>query len=463
LAYALVLVTVAFMVDALVALGAPGLYPRIFPVIQVIPVTVVVAAAIAILRHRLFDIDVLINRTLVYAALTACLLAGYLFVVAWAGAAFEARGGGAALVATGLVAVAFAPLRDRLQRLVNRLLYGDRDEPYRVLALLGRRLEASLAPDAVLQTVVDTVSEALKLPYAAVELPRAGTFVNAAEHGRRPRPGESLIRLPLTHDGKQVGRLLLTARSRREEFSAADRQVLDDLARRIGAAVAAVGLSADLRRSREQLVLAREEERRRVGRDLHDGLGPQLASLTMKAEAARELVGIDPHRAVELLTQLLEQTERAVEDIRRVAYQLRPPALDTLGLLAALRVYAGGHQRIPVHLDLPGELPQLSAAVEVAAYHIALEALHNAANHARASRCTVRMRHQDDALHLDVTDDGHGIPTDHQVGVGLSSIRERAAELGGSCNWHEAPGGGTLVRAVLPTTSVVPPTRDPGA
>ena len=154
LTYALVLVTIAFGVDALVGLAAPTLYPRIFPVIQVIPVTVVVAAAIAILRHGLFDIDVLINRTLVYAALTGCLLAGYLFVVAWLGTVFEARGGRVvALLATGLVAVVFAPLRDRLQRLVNRLLYGDRDEPYRVLALLGRRLEASLAPDTVLQTV----------------------------------------------------------------------------------------------------------------------------------------------------------------------------------------------------------------------------------------------------------------------------------------------------------------------
>jgi signal transduction histidine kinase len=463
LAFALVLVSIAFGVDALAALATPTLYPRIFPVIQVIPVTVVMAAAIAILRHRLFDIDVLINRTLVYAALTGCLLAVYLLVVAWLGAVFEARGGGAvALVATGLVAVAFAPLRDRLQRLVNRLLYGDRDEPYRVLTLLGRRLEASLDPDAALQTVVDTVSEALKLPYAAVEVVRTGAFVNATEHGQRPRRGDGLVHLQLTQGGEEIGRLVLAPRGRREEFSAADRRVLDDLARRIGAAVQAVRLSADLRRSREQLVLAREEERRRVGRDLHDGLGPQLASLTMKAEAARDLVDSDPQRAEELLSQLLEQTEHAVEDVRRVAYQLRPPALDALGLLEALRVHASGHQRVPVQLDLPGELPQLTAAVEMAAYHIALEALQNVANHAGATRCRVRMRHEGGALHLDVTDDGCGIPADHHVGVGLLSIRERAAELGGSCSWAPAPGRGTLVRAVLPTTSASPLAPDRG-
>jgi signal transduction histidine kinase len=464
LAYALVLVTIAFGVDAVVALSAATLYPRIFPLIQVIPVTVVVAAAIAILRHRLFDIDILINRTLVYAALTACLLAGYLLVVGWLGAMFDALGRGAvALAATGLVAVAFAPLRDHLQQLVNRLLYGHRDQPYRVLTLLGRRLEASLAPDAVLRTVVDTVAEALKVPYAAVEVGRAGAYVNAAEHGRRPRSGEGLVNLPLTQGGEEVGRLVLAPRGRREGFSAADRRVLDDLARRIGAAVQSVRLSAELRRSRDQLVLAREEERRRVGRDLHDGLGPQLASLTMKAEAARDLVGTDPHRATELLSELLDQTERAVDDVRRVAYQLRPPALDTLGLLEALRVHAGGRQRVPVQLDLPGELPELTAAVEMAAYHIALEALHNIANHAHATRCTVRMRHQRDTLHLDIIDNGCGIPADHHVGVGLLSIRERAAELGGTCSWQAAPGGGTLIRAVLPTTSAIPLTPDRGA
>jgi signal transduction histidine kinase len=159
----------------------------------------------------------------------------------------------------------------------------------------------------------------------------------------------------------------------------------------------------------------------------------------------------------------LAQTEHAVEDVRRVAYQLRPPALDALGLLAALRVHAGGHQRVPVQLDLPGVLPQLTAAVEMAAYHIALEALHNIVNHARASRCTVRMRHEGGALYLDVVDDGCGIPADHKVGVGLSSIRERATELGGSCSWTPAPGGGTLVRAVLPTTSAAPAALDRGA
>ena len=457
LAYALVLVTVGFAIDASVALAAPAMYPAVFPVIQLLPVTVVVAAAIAILRYQLFDIDLLINRTLVYGALTTCLVAGYVLVVSWLGALFEARGSAAVgLVATGLVAVAFAPLRDRLQRLVNRLLYGDRNDPYRVLTLLGRRLEATLAPEAVLPTVVDTVSEALKLPYTAVEVGRAGVFVTAAEHGHRPTNGDGLLHRQLSHSGEEVGRLTLAARGRHEEFSAADRQVLDDLVRQIGTAVHAVRLSADLQRSREQLVVAREEERRRVGRDLHDGLGPQLASLSMKVEEARDLIITDPRRAIELLSELLNQTESTVADIRRVAHKLRPPVLDTLGLLGALRVHADDQQLVRVQLDVPRELPELTAAVEVAAYHITLEALHNVASHAGASRCTVRVQYERGGLYLEVADDGSGIPADHNVGVGLSSMRERAAELGGACTIETAPTGGTLVRAVLPTNSATP-------
>jgi signal transduction histidine kinase len=464
LAYAFVLVTVGFGIDASVALAAPARYPAVFPVIQVLPVAVVAAAAVAILRHRLFDIDRLINRTLVYGTLTTCLATGYVLAVGWLGTVFRARGNTAvALVATGLVAVAFAPLRDRLQRLVNRVLYGDRDDPYRVLTLLGRRLEATLAHGAVLPTVVDTVSEALKLPYVAVEVGGGGRFVTAAEHGRRPPDRGRLLYLELTHAGEDVGRLVLGRRGQREDFSAADRQVLDDLVRRIGAAVHAVRLSADLQRSREQLVVAREEERRRVGRDLHDGLGPQLASLSMKVETARELIDDNPHRARQLLSELLEQTASAVEDVRRVAHQLRPPVLDALGLLAALRVHAGDQQPTPVHLDLPPRLPPLTAALEVAAYHIALEALRNAASHAGATRRTLRVHHDGAALHVEVADDGSGIPTGHHVGVGLSSMRERALELGGSCTFEAPPGGGTLVRAVLPHASAAQLASDQGA
>jgi signal transduction histidine kinase len=183
----------------------------------------------------------------------------------------------------------------------------------------------------------------------------------------------------------------------------------------------------------------------------------------MTVEAARDLIDTDPRRARDLLSELLERTERAVDDVRQVAHRLRPPALDALGLLSAIRVHAADQHRLPVTLDLPDELPALTAAVEMAAYHITLEALHNVTNHAGASQCTLRIRHHDYTLQLEIIDNGRGIPVDHHIGIGLSSMRERAAELGGYCTWQSGPHGGTAVRAVLPTTSEVVLASDSGA
>lgn len=220
----------------------------------------------------------------------------------------------------------------------------------------------------------------------------------------------------------------------------------------------ALRLSADLQRSREQLVAAREEERRRLRRDLHDDLGPQLASLTMRAEAARDLVPIDPTRAQEVLEGLAEQAQEAVADVRRLVYALRPPALDALGLVEALRSQAGrlGNSGLRISIDGPGEIPPLPAAAEVACYRIALEALTNVARHAEARNCTVRLALDEEAgtLHLEVEDDGRGIGEDHREGVGLTSMRERAEELGGSCTIEAVPfGSGTRIRVFLPYAS----------
>jgi signal transduction histidine kinase len=216
----------------------------------------------------------------------------------------------------------------------------------------------------------------------------------------------------------------------------------------------ALRLSADLQTSRERLVTAREEERRRLRRDLHDGLGPQLASLAMKAEAARDLLAADLARSEALLEDVIAQTQEAVTDVRRLVYGLRPPALDDLGLLGALRAQAahGYHDEPSVTIEVPDELRPLPAAVEVATYRIVQEALTNATRHAQARRCVVRIVPDEgvNALRLEVTDDGQGIPEDRSAGVGLSSMRERAEELGGSCKVETLPKGGTRVEAVLP-------------
>jgi two-component system, NarL family, sensor kinase len=409
------------------------------------------AAAIAILRHHLYDIDLLINRTLVYGGLTACVVAIYVLVVGYLGLLFQTSGSSTviALAATGLVAVLFQPLRERLQRGVNRLLYGQRDEPYAVLSRLGQRLGASLPPEAVLPTIVRTVAEALKLPYAAVAFEQDGSLAIAAAVGA---PGSEPVRLPLTYQGAAVGALLLGPRGPGETFSATDRCLLEDLAHQAGVAVHAVGLTAELQRSRERLVLAREEERRRLRRDLHDGLGPVLASLFQRLDGAAGLVERDPTAAAALLGGLREQVKVTIGDLRRLVYALRPPALDEFGLVAAIREQAAQYEHadgLRVVVAAPDALPSLPAAVEVAAFRIALEGLTNVVRHAHARTCHVRLD-LTDALHLEITDDGTGLPDPLRTGVGLTSMRERAAELGGECRIESEPAGGTRVSARLP-------------
>jgi signal transduction histidine kinase len=207
-------------------------------------------------------------------------------------------------------------------------------------------------------------------------------------------------------------------------------------------------LSHDLRQSRERIVTAREEERRRIRRDLHDGLGPALASLSLQVEIARDLITTDPARSSVLLDDVLAQTQESLLDIRRLVYDLRPPALDDLGLVGAIRAQVATWEQggLTVVLDLP-ELPPLSAALEVAIFRIVQEALTNVVRHANATHATIAIAIQDDRLHLTITDDGNGLPGAYQPGVGMLSMGERAGELGGSCEIRTLPGGGVTVAA----------------
>jgi two-component system, NarL family, sensor kinase len=409
-----------------------------------------VAVAVAILRHHLLDIDVVVNRALVYGGLTVCLAAVYGAVVGGLGALTHDRGVGASLVAAGLVAVGAHPLHRRLQAGVDRLLYGDRADPYVALSRLGRRLEASLAPETVLPTVVEAVGQALRVPAVAIELDRDGRFEVAARYGGAP--GQP-VALPVAHRGQPIGRLLVWPRSPGEQLTAADRRLLEDLARQAGVAADAVRLTMALQRSQERLVSAREEERRRLRRDLHDGLGPLLGGVSLGLAGVRHRLRRDPEAAERMLQRLQEQLETATGEIRRLVDGLRPPALDELGLVSALRERAAQFQHGPAGLSVtvegPDVLPPLPAATEVAAYRIALEALTNAARHAHAHRCVLRLA-VDGALELEVSDDGRGIPAVHRSGVGLASMRQRAREVGGTCTVSSQPGGGTSVTALLP-------------
>jgi signal transduction histidine kinase len=434
--------------------------PAVYGLMLLLPLSI----GIAILRYRLWDIDILINRTLVYGALTASAAGIYALVVGGLGALLQARGNlGLSLLATGLIAVLIKPLHTRLQRAVNHLLYGERDEPYKVISRLGQRLEATLAPQAVLPTIVETVTQALRLPYAAISLKQDGEDVIAASSGRAT---DELTRLPLVYQSEHIGDLLLAPRARGEAFSSADRILLADLARQAGIAVHAVRLTTDLQRltkelqhSRTELVTAREEERRRLRRDLHDGLGSVLASLNWRAGTLRMVLVRDPVAADALVVEQQNTIQAAIGDIRRLVYDLRPPALDELGLIGAIRERAA-QQSAPTERDsvlglridvvAPDHLPALPAAVEVAAYRIVQEALANVVRHAQAHKCCICLSCENDLLHVEVTDDGIGLPESFRAGVGLLSLRERAAELGGTCKIAQLPEGGTCVQACLP-------------
>jgi signal transduction histidine kinase len=449
LAYVGAVVGTAVLCGIASAVASGTSYPTVlFFGVGIFGVTVAVPLAIgtAVLRYRLYDVDFIINRTLVYGALTAAIIGTYVLVVGYLGATFRTGGNLAiSLIATGIVAVLFQPMRDRLQRAANRLMYGERDDPYAVLSRLGRRLEATLAPEATLEAIVETVAEALKLPYVGVTLRRGETFETAAQHGE---PVEEPLVLPLTYGPETVGQLVLAPRGPGESFTKSDLRLLEDLARQIGIAAHAVRLTADLQRSRERLVTAREEERRRLRRDLHDGVGPQLAALTLKLETARRKLAADPD-ADALLSALGDRTRAAVADIRRAVYALRPPALDEFGLVPVLRETAAQYGP-GIRVEAPENLPPLPAAVEVAVYRIAGEAITNVVRHAEARTCVVRITLDEGALRLEVSDDGVGIARDRGAGVGLRSMRERADELGGACTVEPGVGGGTRVSARLP-------------
>jgi signal transduction histidine kinase len=407
--------------------------------------------AVALLRHGLFDVDALIGRALVYGALTVTVVVVYMLLVGYLGSLFRTQDNlFISLLATGAIALLVQPVRERLQRGVNRLLYGQRDEPYAVLSDLGRRLATTADPTAMLPAVAETISRALKLPYVAIEVADGAPTPLAAVGVVRADP----IRLPLVHQGETLGTLLLGRRTRGEGLSSADRRLVDDLVRQAAAALAAVRLNSELQRSRERLVNAREEERRRIRRDLHDGLGPTLAALGLKLETARNRLSDDP-RADALLGELAERTQAAVGDIRRLVYALRPPALDELGLLGALRHLADGLEGqqlngLKVSVDATVPLPALPAAVEVAVYRIAQEALTNVARHAHASSARVALSTSDAGLCISVEDDGVGLPVEHHAGVGLRSMRERAEELGGVCLIERGASGGACVVATVP-------------
>ncbi len=410
----------------------------------------VICLAVALLKYRLFDLTVVLHRGLVYGLLTAAVATLYFATVAaTAGVLGIEATTPAAIVATAIVAVAVNPLRLLLQRTVDRLMYGDRNDPYSALSRLGRRLDAVADQSSLLGTVVDDVADALRVRFVEIEVAGKRTAAGRPPSWL-PASEDGLLDVPLTDGTEPIGRLRVAPRAPGASFSRTDRRLIDDLARRVSAAAREVNLRSDLQRSRERLVLTREEERRALRRALHDEFGPVVAGLSLRTEAARRLVNSDPAAAAAALSAVRSDADELVTDIRHLAYDLRPPALDEFGLAEALRLHARSLNgvEIDVHDDGVGALP---AAVEAAAYRIAAEAMTNVSRHATAAHCAVDLSAADGTLTVTVVDDGPGLPAGFRAGVGLTSMRERAEELGGVCRVEPGQGRGTVVRAVLPT------------
>jgi signal transduction histidine kinase len=420
------------------------------------PIIFPLSLAFAILYNHLFDIDILINRTIVYTTLTAVIVGIYVLVVGSLSSLLHSESNlEISLLATGVVTVSFQGLRQQIQRGVNRLMFGQRDEPLRVLERLGRQLKSSLTPEDLLDNAAQTVVVALKVPYAAIYIYRAQEDVLQAEHGAARTPTHEF---PLIYQNERVGMLVIGQRSPGDPLSPADQNILDNIAQQMSAVVHNLRLLGELQRSRERLVTAREEERRRLRRDLHDGLGPALASQTLKIDAALELIDSDPAESRNLLVDVKSHSQTLVADVRQLVYDLRPPALDEIGLVGALTSaiaqLRSTEKGLNILIETPPSLPELPAAVEVAAYRITMEAITNVIKHAEAHNCTVRLTvtEKPAQLRLEIQDDGKGLPMPVTSGIGLQSMRERAEELGGTFAIIEADSSGTRVEVSLPLT-----------
>ncbi|GAA0970064.1 sensor histidine kinase [Actinocorallia libanotica] len=394
--------------------------------------TVPVALAIAILRHRLYDIDVIVNRTLVYGTLTLILGAVYFGLIALVNnlVAGQAAGFFGALTVGAL----FQPVRSRVQLSID-LLFGVERDPYVLADRLARTVQQTEDPATALRLAVRAVRRTLALSGVGVEIDDVVVHTDGAEEGVAQV-------VPLVWHGEQIGRMLLYGPGH------PDHRLVGVLTRHVADLAHTVRL---LRVSHETVINTREDERRRLSRDLHDGLGPTLAALALSVDAARVRLTTDPESVEPSLLALRERMTTAMGDIRELVHGLRPPALDRLGLADAVRALAADlpEPRVDVRC---ADLPRLASVQEVTAYRIIQEALTNARRHAKATSVELRLAERDGQLEITVSDDGRGLPRQPRQGLGLTGLHERAAELGGTFTIASRPGGGTVLTARLPLT-----------
>jgi signal transduction histidine kinase len=398
----------------------------------------------AVLRHQLYGIELVLNRTLVYVTLSALIAGVYAGLVALAGLAGWGTRGIGDVPAAVVAALCLVPARDRVQRVVNRLMYGERDEPFAVVSRIASHLATAADPEQLLERLLDSIVTALRLPAARVTLEASDGTSRLIAAG--PDAAADDDRFPLVYQGNALGELAVTRRPGQTALATDEARLLGHTATQAAAVAQELLLREQLLRSRERVIGVAEEERRRLRRDLHDGLGPLLTAAASRVDACHGFLDRDNSRVAALLDDIRGDLTEGIGDLRRLVNSLRPVVLDELGLAEAVRQRCD-RSAVPATLHIVGDLPALPAAVEITAYRIIAEALTNVARHSRAQACTVTLRVQD-GLVIEVVDDGAGDAT-WRPGVGLTSMCERATELGGSFVAGPEPEG-ARVCAVLP-------------
>jgi signal transduction histidine kinase len=463
-----------WLLVGVVVLLAALVLQLVFPVQQNSPLLALVAASlpisigIGVLRYRLYDIDLIINRALVYGGLAAVITAVYILVVINIGALV----GGSqrlwlSLVTTAVIALAFQPLRDRAQRLANRLVYGERATPYEALSQFSEHLSATYSHEDILDRMARILAQGTGAERAEVWVRAGHRLVLASSSPKRAEPPTTLVMqngtlpnmprdtvVPVSHAGELLGALAVN-KKRGETMNTVEQKLVSDLAGQAGLVLKNVGLNQellarldDLRASRQRLVTAQDEERRRLERDLHDGAQQHLVALKIKlglAEAAAQ----PETRVRALITQLKQDADAALDTMRDLARGIYPPLLASDGLEAALR---GQIRRITVPIDLEvDDVPRQPREAEAAVYFCCLEALQNVAKYAQAQRVSLRLWTEDADLAFRVQDDGKGFdPMTVPQGSGLQNMRDRMEALGGSLEVRSTPGRGTTIEGRIP-------------
>ena len=429
-----------------------------------------VAAGIAIMKYRLYDIDVVISRTIVYGSLATFITAVYVLVVVGIGSlgsgsmpAGSRTNLGLSILATAVVAVAFQPVRERMQRLANRLVFGKRATPYEALSEFAGRMGGTFAAADVLPRMARILAEGTGADRAVVWL-KDGAELAAGAYW--PTEGEPPARVGFAggatpaitganrvtlvyHQGEALGALSLAKRPG-ENLTPVEGKLMSDLAAQAGLLLHNIGLTeqlrvrlAELQASRLRIVAAADDQRRRIERDIHDGAQQQLLTIASTLALAESVAGQDEERERALVAQLRAETSGALETLRELARGIYPPLLADQGLPAAVRAQAGKAPG-PVEVRTDG-IARYPTEVETAVYFCCVEALHNAARHAPGSAVRISLADTGHGPEFEVTDDGPGFDPAAVAASGLRNMSDRLAALGGSCHVDSSPGRGTTI------------------